>query len=59
MLRIMQVATNENVVRLEKARQAGDLPQSVLRQREEMTRDQQDRVRGATAQLRERAMQGG
>lgn len=59
MLRIMQVATNENVVRLEQARKSGDLPQSVLRQREEMTRDQQERVRDATAQLRERAMQGG
>ena len=59
MLRIMQVATNENVVRLEQARQGGDLPQSVLRKREEMVRDQQDRVREATAQLRERAMQGG
>lgn len=59
MLRIMQVATNENVVRLEQARVAGDLPQSVLRQREEATRDQQDRVREATAELRERAMQGG
>ena len=59
MLRIMQVATNENVVRLEQARQSGDLPQSVLRKREEMTRDQQDSVRGATAELRKRAMQGG
>ncbi|MBX2850625.1 MAG: hypothetical protein KTR15_02635 [Phycisphaeraceae bacterium] len=59
MLRIMQVATNENVVRLEQARRSGDLPQSVLRKREEMTRDQQDRVREATAELRKRAMQGG
>jgi hypothetical protein len=59
MLRIMQVATNENVIRLEQARQSGDLPQSVLRQREEMTRDQQDSVREATAELRKRAMQGG
>ncbi|MFK7788060.1 MAG: hypothetical protein AB8C95_01035 [Phycisphaeraceae bacterium] len=59
MLRIMQVATNENVVRLEQARQSGDLPQTVLRKREEMTRDQQDRVREATAKLREQAMQGG
>lgn len=59
MLKIMQVATNENVVRLEQARQLGDLPQSVLRQREEMTRDQQDRVRQAIAKLREQAMQGG
>ncbi|MEO0476257.1 MAG: hypothetical protein AAF085_09875 [Planctomycetota bacterium] len=59
MLRIMQVATNENVVRLEQARKSGDLPESVLRQREEMTRDQQDRVREATAELRKQAMQGG
>ena len=59
MLRIMQVATNENVVRLEQARQSGDLPASVLRQREEMTRDQQERVREATELLRERANQGG
>jgi len=59
MLRIMQVATNENVVRLEQARLSGDLPQSVLRQREETTRDQQDMVREATAELRKRAMQGG
>lgn len=59
MLRIMQVATNENVVRLEQARQSGDLPQTVLRKREEMTRDQQDSVREATAKLREQAMQGG
>ena len=59
MLKIMQVATNENVIRLEQTRQSGDLPQSVLRQREEMTRDQQDRVREATAELRKRAMQGG
>lgn len=59
MLRIMQVATNENVVRLEQARKSGDLPATVLRQREEMTRDQQDSVREATAKLREQAMQGG
>lgn len=59
MLRIMQVATNENVVRLEQARQSGDLPETVLRKREEMTRDQQDKVREATAKLREQAMQGG
>ncbi|MEM6259059.1 MAG: hypothetical protein AAGI37_12160 [Planctomycetota bacterium] len=59
MLRIMQIATNENVVRLEQARRSGDLPQSVLRRREETTRDQQERVREATAKLRERAMQGG
>lgn len=59
MLRIMQVATNENVIRLEQARQAGDLPQAVLRKREEMTRDQQDSVREVTAKLREQAMQGG
>jgi cytochrome c556 len=59
MLKIMQVATNENVVRLEQARKVGDLPESVLRQREEMTRDQQDLVRRAMAELRKRAMQGG
>lgn len=59
MLRIMQVATNENVVRLERARKSGDLPQSVIRQREEAARDQQDLVRSATAELRKRAMQGG
>lgn len=59
MLKIMQVATNENVVRLEQARRSGDLPKTVLRKREEMTRDQQDQVRQATAELRERAMQGG
>ncbi|MGB0768068.1 MAG: MarR family winged helix-turn-helix transcriptional regulator, partial [Phycisphaeraceae bacterium] len=59
MLRIMQVATNENVVRLEDARQTGDLPQSVLRERGERVRDQQDKVRSATAELRKRAMQGG
>lgn len=59
MLRIMQVATNENVVRLEQARQSGDLPQTVLRKREELTRDQQDSVRDATAKLRKQAMEGG
>lgn len=59
MLKIMQVATNENVVRLERARRAGDLPQSVLRQRESLTRDQQDSVREAMSKLREQAAQGG
>lgn len=59
MLRIMQVATNDNVARHEQAEKAGDLASSELRRREEMVRDQQDRVREATAKLREKAMQGG
>lgn len=58
MLRIMQVATNENVVRVEEARETGDLPESQLRDREVRVRDQQDRVRDATAKLREQAMKG-
>lgn len=59
MLRIMQVATNENVVRLEGARQDGDLPPTDLRKREEMVRDQQERVRDAMGKLRERANKQG
>jgi len=59
MLRIMQVATNENVVRLEGARVVGDLSATALRDREVMVRDQQEKVRSATEKLREQAMQGG
>jgi len=58
MLRIMQVATNENVVRLEETRMAGDLPPSLLREREVSARDQQERVRDAMAKLREMAQPG-
>ncbi len=60
MLRIMQVATNENLARHDRVKAAGDLPSSELRRREEMVRDQQERVREAMEKLREKAMnQGG
>jgi hypothetical protein len=59
MLKIMQVATNDNVTRLDQTKKAGDLPSSETRRREEMARDQQDRVRDAMSKLREKAMQGG
>jgi len=59
MLRIMQIATNENVSRLEDTRRSDDLPSSELRRREVDVRDQQERVRSATEVLREQAMQGG
>ncbi|MFN3167725.1 MAG: hypothetical protein ACE37H_11750 [Phycisphaeraceae bacterium] len=59
MLKIMQVATNDNVARLDRTKKAGDLPSSETRRREEMARDQQDRVREAMGKLREKAMQGG
>lgn len=59
MLRIMQVATNDNVVRVEEARQTGDLPTTTLREREVEVRNQQESVREATEKLRQRAMQGG
>lgn len=58
MLRIMQVATNENVVRVEEARNEGDLPESQMREYEVRVRDQQERVRDATEKLREQAMKG-
>lgn len=59
MLRIMQIATNDNVIRIEQLRKSGDLPESTLRQREMEVRDQQERVREATEKLREMAMKGG
>lgn len=59
MLRIMQAATNEAVVRVERDRQSGDVPESQLREREVQVRDQQEKVRDATAKLRQQAMQGG
>lgn len=59
MMKIMQVATNDNVVRLETTKKSGDLPSSEMRRREEMVRDQQERVREAMEKLREKAMQGG
>ena len=59
MLRIMQVATNENVIRLEETRVEGDMPATQLRKRELSVRDQQDMVREATDKLRLKAMQGG
>lgn len=59
MLKVMQVATNENVIRLDGVREQGDLAPTELRRREEMVRDQQERVREATIQLGERAANGG
>ncbi len=59
MLRIMQVATNENVARQDQAKTTGDQAQAELRRREEMVRDQQERVRQAMEKLREKAMQQG
>ena len=59
MLRVMQIATNENVSRLEQARAQGDLAPTEMRRREVMVRAQQERVREATVQLGERAKQGG
>ncbi|MEM1354113.1 MAG: hypothetical protein AAGC44_04325 [Planctomycetota bacterium] len=59
MLKIMQVATNENVIRLDQAREQGDLAPTELRRREEMARDQQERVREATVRLGEVAANGG
>lgn len=58
MLKIMQVATNENVIRLDQTKKSGDLPSTEMMRREKMLSDQQDRVREATEKLRAKAMGG-
>ncbi|XAL98638.1 hypothetical protein OT109_13745 [Phycisphaeraceae bacterium D3-23] len=59
MLKLLQIANNDNTVRLEETRQRGNLPEAEVRRRELGLRDRQERIRDTTRALGERAAQGG
>ncbi|MEM9415224.1 MAG: hypothetical protein AAGA29_07095 [Planctomycetota bacterium] len=59
MLKLLQIANNDNTIRLEEARVRGNLPEAELRRRELGLRDRQERIRDTTRALGERAAQGG
>lgn len=59
MLKLLQIANNDNMLRLEEARDRGNLPAAEVRRRELGLRDRQERIRDTTRVLGERAAQAG
>ncbi|MFI4860834.1 MAG: hypothetical protein ACIAXF_09160 [Phycisphaerales bacterium JB063] len=59
MLKLLQIANNDNTVRLEEARQRGNLPDTEIRRRQLGLRDRQEQIRDTTRALGERAANGG
>lgn len=58
MLKLLQVANNDNTVRLEESRVRGNLPDSEVRRRELGLRDRQEQIRDTTRELGRRASGG-